>query len=103
MISIERDTVIDATISAIKNVRNPRFLATERGFHGAFYCALFSFLKKKGIITDRVILEMEYQKSTRHATKQRPDIILHIPREISGSKSTRTNNFAVWALKRRAS
>lgn len=45
---------------------------------------------------------MEYQKSQRHGTSQRPDIIFHIPAEYSRELVTE-NNFAVWALKRRAS
>jgi hypothetical protein len=44
---------------------------------------------------------MEYQKSTRHATTQRPDIILHVPVEHSSDGVT-ANNSAVWALKRKA-
>jgi hypothetical protein len=55
-------------------------------------------LESRGILTDKVILEMEYQKSHGHGTSQRPDIILHVPVEISGG-SVRDNNFAVWALK----
>jgi hypothetical protein len=92
----------DATITAIRSVRNPRFLATERGFQGGLYCALRSELEKMGILSKRVILEMEYQKSWRHGTYQRPDIVLHIPAEISG-ESPEKNNYAVWALKRAAS
>jgi hypothetical protein len=45
---------------------------------------------------------MEYQKSTRHDTSQRPDIVYHIPKEVSGA-SVWENNFAVWALKHSAS
>jgi hypothetical protein len=45
---------------------------------------------------------MEYQKARRHGIGQRPDIILHVPAEISGA-SVNENNFAVWALKHRSS
>ena len=59
-------------------------------------------LDQAGLITRGAILEMEYQKSSRHGIRQRPDIIFHIPAEHSRA-SVRENNFAVWALKRRAS
>lgn len=48
------------------------------------------------------MLEMEYQKSARHGTYQRPDVILYVPAEVRGA-DVRENNIAVWALKRRAS
>jgi hypothetical protein len=92
---------IECTIAALRSVKNPRYLATERGYHGAFYCALRSALEAQGILSDKVILEMEYQKSSRHGTTQRPDIILHIPTEVSNLPVTE-NNFCVWALKRGA-
>jgi hypothetical protein len=58
-------------------------------------------LEKKGLLRNGCILEMEYQKSHRHGTGQRPDIVLHVPAEESGAGVTE-NNYAVWALKRRA-
>jgi hypothetical protein len=45
---------------------------------------------------------MEYQKSERHGTRQRPDIVLHVPVEDSDG-DVRARNFGAWALKRRAS
>ena len=46
------------------------------------------------------MLEMEYQKSrSEHDGRKRPDILLHIPVEISGARPNQ-NNFVVWALKR---
>jgi hypothetical protein len=49
------------------------------------------------------MLEMEYQKRFRwHGTNQRPDIIFHIPKEISGEPCWK-NNYAVWELKRAGS
>jgi hypothetical protein len=53
-------------------------------------------------LTAERILEMEYQKSARHGTDQRPDIVFHIPAEISRAPVA-DNNFAVWALKHKAS
>lgn len=97
-----REALIAATEAAIRSIGAVRFFRTERGFHGRFYCALQAELDRTGLVQDGAILEMEYQKSARHGIGQRPDIILHVPVEHSGS-GVRANNFAVWALKRRAS
>lgn len=96
-----REALIAATDAAIRAVGAARFFETERGFHGRFYCALQAELDRAGLIVKGAILEMEYQKSARHNMGQRPDIVFHIPAEHSGA-GVRTNNFAVWALKRRA-
>lgn len=96
-----RDILIRATEDAIRSVDAARFFQTERGFHGRFYCTLQHQLERAGLIANNAILEMEYQKSQRHGTSQRPDIVFHIPAEYSHALVTE-NNFAVWALKRRA-
>lgn len=96
-----RDEIVAATTQALLQINQPRFLRTERGYHGKFYCALQEALEERGLLQDGRILEMEYQKSARHQTSQRPDIVLHVPAEGSGQAVTE-NNFAVWALKRRA-
>ena len=96
-----RDALMRATDAAIRQVDHPRFFATERGFHGRFYCALQATLDQENILVEGKILEMEYQKSGRHKLTQRPDIVLHVPVEESGM-SVQDNNFAVWALKFRA-
>jgi hypothetical protein len=93
---------IEATIGAIRSVRNARYLATERGYQGAFYCTLRSELERMERLSAERILELEYQKTVgRHGTRQRPDIVFHIPMEISGAEEWK-NNFAVWALKHSA-
>jgi len=95
--------IIIATIEALELVRNVRFFRTERGYHGEFYCELKSALDRRGILRNNLILEIEYQKSQdRHSTRQRPDILLHIPTELSGAP-VHENNVSVWALKYRAS
>lgn len=96
-----RESLIDATEAAIRAVNATRFFQTERGFHGRFYCALQAELDRADLIIKGAILEMEYQKSARHGLGQRPDIIFHIPAEHSRA-GVEANNFAVWALKRRA-
>jgi hypothetical protein len=94
--------IIRATELALKSVTSERFFQTERGFHGRFYCALQYQLDQENLFLDGAILEMEYQKSVRHEMNQRPDIIFHVPAEYSNA-SVKTNNFAVWALKRKSS
>ncbi|HZS10043.1 MAG TPA: hypothetical protein VFD58_34765 [Blastocatellia bacterium] len=97
-----RDLIIEATIDALKSVKHPRFFRTERGYHGRFYCALQSVLDQRMSLDDACILEMEYQKSSRHGTGQRPDIVLHIPAGKT-RPSVKENNYAVWAFKRKSS
>lgn len=96
-----REIIIRATDNAIHAVNASRFFQTERGFQGRFYCALQAELDSAGLLVNGAILEMEYQKGSAHGIGQRPDIILHIPVEHSGA-DRRANNYAVWALKRRA-
>jgi hypothetical protein len=91
--------IVAATDEALRQVDAPRFLRTERGFQGEFYCALRRTLDRRGLLQGGRILEMEYQKSARHGMSQRPDIVLHVPAEESGA-GVADNNFAVWALKR---
>lgn len=95
------EKIIDATEQALLKVAVPRFLRSERGFQGRFYCALQQELENQNLLRNGYILEMEYQKSRRHGMNQRPDIILHVPAEESGAKVTQ-NNLGVWALKLRA-
>ncbi|MBI4483116.1 MAG: hypothetical protein HY652_09520 [Acidobacteria bacterium] len=97
-----RQDVFKATEAALKSIRETRFFATERGYQGRFYCALQRELDRRGLLLADWVLEMEYQKSARHNLTQRPDIVLHIPAEVSGAVP-QENNAAVWALKLRAS
>jgi hypothetical protein len=99
---MDKNILIDATLNSLRSVKNPRLFQTERGFQGEFFCSLQNILKEQGIVDGNCILEMEYQKSARHGTQQRPDIILHVPVEISKAGVTE-NNYAVWALKHNAS
>lgn len=99
---MNRQMLIDATIQSLRSIRNPRLFRTERGYQGELFCELQNILKEQGIVDGVNILEMEYQKSQRHGIRQRPDIILHVPAEISGV-SVKENNFAVWALKHKSS
>jgi hypothetical protein len=94
--------IIAATVRAIQAVSHVRFFRTERGYQGRFYCALLSAFDERHLLDDdRRIIEMEYQK-TALGMSQRPDIIYHIPVEVSGGHRWE-NNYAVWAFKRGAS
>lgn len=94
--------ILESTNSALRQLTEPRYFRTERGFQGRFYCALQLALDKNNVLESPPILEMEYQKSGRHGLSQRPDIILHVPAEDSGA-GVAAYNYAVWALKLKAS
>lgn len=94
--------ILEATSEALRALTHPRFLRSERGYQGRFYCALQGELDRRGVLEEGLILEMEYQKSARHGLTQRPDIILHAPAEETGAAVFK-NNVAVFALKLRAS
>lgn len=97
---ITKELLIEATRQAISQVRNPRYFSSERGYQGQFYSQLQSILEAQNIITADLILETEYQKrAATHSMTQRPDMILHIPREITQAAANE-NNYCVWALKR---
>jgi hypothetical protein len=97
-----KDLILRATVRALRSVNRARFFQTERGYHGAFYHELHVALDALGVLSEEVILEIEYQKSDRHGTHQRPDIILHTPAELHNTP-VNVGNLAVFALKRRAS
>jgi hypothetical protein len=94
-----RNLIIESTRESLAAVSHPRFFRSERGYQGRFYCALQAAFDKRGLLDDGArIIELEYQKGARHGMSQRPDIIYHIPVEVSG-KERWANNYAVWALK----
>ncbi len=97
-----KNAILEATAEALRAITHPRLLRSERGYQGRFYCALQAALDGRDVMLDGLILEMEYQKSSRHDLTQRPDIILHAPAEETGA-AVFTNNVAVFALKLRAS
>ncbi len=98
-----RDLIIESTRESLAVVSHVRFFRSERGYQGRFYCALMAAFDKRGLLDDAArVIELEYQKTARHGMSQRPDIIYHIPVEISGMRP-RDNNYAVWALKRESS
>lgn len=96
-----QEQIIQGTIDALLSVCQNRFFQNERGYQGKFYCALHAELDKYTFLSEHKILEMEYQKSGIHGTRQRPDIIFHVPSELTRA-GVAENNFAVWALKANA-
>ena len=96
---ISKEFVIQSTIEAMANIRNTRFYKSERGYQGEFHRLIASLLNIEGLENDGIILENEYQKRLIiHRTRQRPDLIMHIPREITND-SPDENNITVWAFK----
>ena len=96
-----RDLIVTSTLEGLPRVISPRFFVSERGYAAALSCHIIRGLEDRGLMIDGRIVELEYQKSRRHQTEQRPDIIFHVPTEYSGGAPT-ANNYAVWALKCRA-
>lgn len=95
-----RDRIIRATGSAIGSIWHPRFYQNERGYGGILYYFLMKHLEQEDLlrVPGRELLEIEYQKSSRHSLTQRPDIIFHRPNE-DHREGVKQHNFAVWALK----
>ena len=98
----EKRAIIECTIDALSSIVEPRYFKTERGYQGAFYCSLRNQLQKKIKLPEEAILEMEYQKSSRHDMTQRPDIVFHIPASENGIPVDK-GNFAAYELKPNAS
>lgn len=94
----------DLIIKSIRQITNPRLLATERGYQGEFQRVLANVLNEARIFPNQVLVEEEYQKRLReHGIRFRPDIIIHIPIEASGTINRRSNNFCVFEFKLNAS
>ena len=98
----ETQAILSSTQIALAAVKRQRYFDTERGFQAQFYTALHGHLETAGVLIARRILEAEHQKSEHiHNMKQRPDVILHVPRLDTGNPA-RDGNVAVWQLKRNA-
>ncbi len=93
-------SIIEIVITALKKINSPRFFKTERGFQGRFAIALHKILSDNNIFQEDTIIEEEYQKTLRlHGTKQRTDLIIHVPIESSHSSNRKENNSVVFAFK----
>lgn len=91
---------IEIVITALKEIKSPRFFKTERSFQGEFISALKKILVEENIFAYDTIIEEEYQKSLKlYGIRQRPDLIIHVPVESSHSSNRRENNYIVFAFK----
>src|SRR4051794_38284302 len=93
--------ILEATKAALKSVRHPRLFRTERGYAAMSYHFLIEGLVQRGLMSfdGDALLEMEYQKgSVRHDANQRPDLVFHIPVEVSAA-DVRENNYSTWSYK----
>jgi hypothetical protein len=95
------DRAIAATIEALRRVDAPRhFASTERGYQGWLFCAIQATYFELSLLNAGRIVEMEYQKTAAtHGTIDRPDIVVHRPRD-SKRPSPRGGNLAVFELKK---
>lgn len=99
----DMDSILKCIIDALRTVESPRFFKTERGFQGRFACTLDNILTKEKLSSDDAIIEQEYQKRlNKHGIKLRPDLIIHVPVEVSCSDDSTENNFVVFEFKRKA-
>ncbi len=96
-----KNKIIDLTKESILSITHPRFFSNERAYQGRLYCNLLNTFVRQGLLDDEELIEIEYQKSTRHSMSQRPDIIYHIPAEMKKTAVDK-NNYAVWAIKKSA-
>jgi hypothetical protein len=96
---------VAASIEALRRVNDPRyFAASERGFQGWFAGELQAAYRSVGLLRKGEIVELENQKLLGiHGMRQRPDIVIHAPRDDDSAASARQGNLAVYALKRGAS
>ncbi len=54
-----KDEIVTATDQALKQVTEPRFLQTERGFHGRSTVLFRRVLEERDLLQNGRILEME--------------------------------------------
>ena len=98
MTNDEKATFLNGLEAALKNVTNPRYFETERGYQGALIAALQQELV--GFNWDEAIIEQEYQKRIlEHGVTVRPDIIIHVPFSDNVHNSRGKGNFVVFELK----
>jgi len=84
---------------SLKEIVNPRFYQTERGYQGELNGLLSQKLKGLGEQSN-LISENEYQKKeSEHGLKIRPDIIIHEPFNSEYHEERTSGNFIVVELK----
>ena len=84
-------------LAALRKITHERFYENERAFCGQFSTHLHDPLSEL-LAKGSVILEQEHQKKIAiHGTRQRPDLILHIPSGASGN--AKDGNYVFWFFK----
>jgi hypothetical protein len=91
---------IEITIAAIRHILIQRYYNSERGF----VTELSHYLHDEnllGLFPPRTIIETEAQKNRRahYGVRQRPDMIVHIPKEEGVTEHAYDGNFIVYACK----
>jgi hypothetical protein len=94
--------IINLSISAIREIRIPRYYRNERGFVTEFYRQLSPLIQIPGHYPEHTILETEVQKRRydHFGVTQRPDLLIHIPIETGLTNRANENNFVVFAFKK---
>ena len=97
---METSRMINVIVEAIKRIRSERLFTSERGYRGELKSRLDQVLRGQHLLSDRAIVEEEYQKTIpKHGIKHRPDILVHIPFEERVTRSREEGNFVAFELK----
>ncbi len=89
---------------SLKAINKKHFFSTERGYQGYLLSELDKRIKKEKIFLEDIIVEQEYQKTSKnHGIRKRPDIIIHIPYREKIHPSRCYGNYVVIHLKLNAS
>lgn len=95
------DEILNITLNALREVVNPRFYRTERGFVSHFSHHLETQIQGQILFPEGTIIEVEVQKrlNDHHGVRQRPDLLIHIPIETGLTDKSNENNFVVYGFK----
>jgi len=94
------EQIIRLLASSIKKtLTNERYWKSERAFQSEFYCFLKEQHETINLFPKGAILESEYQKKLdEHGLRLRPDLIVHMPTEITHA-NVRKNNYLLIQFK----
>jgi len=97
------DQIIRLLANSIRlTLTNERYWKSERAFQSEFYCILKEQCGVKNLFPKDAIFETEYQKRLDlHNLRRRPDLIVHIPTEMTNA-DVRENNYLVVQFKVKA-
>lgn len=101
--TMKTSLIMSIIAEAIKQIRPRRLFNSERGFRGQLQANLDRLLRERNLISNRTLVEEEYQKRIRdHGISHRPDIIIHVPFEEGIARTRREGNFVAFELKLQA-